>query len=258
MARNLPAAEPSGSKAAPDETRFCSALEDVNFQLPEANGEKARAALLKAAFWGRGVRLRVSFLEGEAALHQRVAALAQAWPDQTEANFSFEFWIDTTLDPADADIRITFQPGLGSFSKLGRYAQAVHRSERTMNLGWMTLALPDHEARAVVLHEFGHALGLVHEHMNPARPIAWNRERVLADMRRSQGWPDARIEANMFARYRPDEIFGTDVDPLSIMMYSIPPQWTSDGFTAPFNTTLTASDRALIREAYGVRRGFGA
>ena len=81
---------------------------------------------------------------------------------------------------------------------------------------------------------------------------------MIADLSRSQGWSDSTIEANMFARFKPDEIFGTDVDPLSIMMYPIPPEWTSNGFTAPFNTALTAADRALIREAYGVRGGFGA
>ena len=133
----------------------------------------------------------------------------------------------------------------------------VDRTQRTMNLGWMTMALPEADARAVVLHEFGHALGLVHEHMNPAQPIDWNKDKVREDMRASQGWSDDKIDANMFHRYGAGEIFGTDVDPTSIMMYPIPPGWTKNGFTVGFNTLLSAADKALIRKAYGVRPVFG-
>ena len=61
----------------------------------------------------------------------------------------------------------------------------------------------------------------------------------------------------MFARYRPDQIFGTDVDQLSIMMYPIDPAWTTNGYSAPFNSVLTDTDKALVREAYGLRPTLG-
>lgn len=247
----------SQNEVIPDDRRFCSSLEDIGFQAPAANGLVARAALLNAAFWGRGVKLRVSFLDGAPALHQRVATLAQAWPRETGANFSFEFWIGNGLDPSGADIRVAFEPGIGSFSQLGRFALAVDRSQRTMNLGWMTMQLPEDQARAVVLHEFGHALGLVHEHMNPAVSIDWNKEKVRQDLRASQGWSDDTIDANMFRRYHPGQIFGTDIDVASVMMYPIPPGWTRNGFVAGFNTVLSEADKALIRKAYGLRPVFG-
>lgn len=242
----------------PVHAHFCAAIEGADYHLPSTADFTARAALLKTAFWGRNVKLRVAFMEGEPALQRRVADIAQLWPDQTGADFSFEFWIDDGNTPADAEIRITFTPGIGSFAQLGKFALGVPRAERTMNLGWMTMELDEARAHAVVLHEFGHALGLVHEHMNPAQAIPWRKERVIADLKASQGWDEAKIEANMFARYDPRQIFGTDVDALSIMMYPIPPEWTTNGYTAPFNTALTEPDKALILAAYGPRGpGFG-
>jgi hypothetical protein len=61
----------------------------------------------------------------------------------------------------------------------------------------------------------------------------------------------------MFHRYDQGEIFGTDVDPASIMMYPIPAGWTRNGFTVGFNTVLSGVDKILIRKAYGLRPVFG-
>jgi len=239
--------------------RFCSVI-DISLghhTSANATGRKERAALLNAAFWGRGAILTVSFLEGDARLHRRVADIARAWPAESGANIDFDFWIANGRDPGKADIRVAFEVGKGSWSFLGRYAKTVAANARTMNLGWMSLGLDEMQARAVVLHEFGHAIGLIHEHLNPAQKIDWNVPIVVADLRRTQGWDDATIAANMFSQYAPGAVFSTDVDPQSIMMYPIPPQWTNNGYSTAFNSSLSVTDTALIREAYGARSVFG-
>jgi serralysin len=238
--------------AAPSVTRYCAALDVVpNHSSRVLRVHKTRAALLNAAFWGAHARLTVSFLEGAPALHERVAQLARLWTSESGADVTFEFWINEPRTPSDADIRVAFDGSKGSWSYIGTFARQIANDKPTMNLGWMSLQLPEAEARSVVLHEFGHALGLIHEHLNPVQHIDWNRKRVREDLKRSQGWDDATIDANMFAQYDPKETFATDLDPQSIMMYPIPQGWTTNGFTAPFNTALTAKDGALIREAYG-------
>jgi len=42
-----------------------------------------------------------------------------------------------------------------------------HHHEPTMNYGWLKDDTDDVEYRRVVIHEFGHALGAIHEHQNP-------------------------------------------------------------------------------------------
>jgi hypothetical protein len=237
---------------------FCASLGGVLGHPLLGRGYAQRAAMLNAAFWSRGARLTIAFLEGEAALHRRVAELAERWVTETGADVKFEFWIEVARDPREANLRIAFRPDKGSQSVLGRFALSVNPNDFTMNLGWMSLELPEDQASAVVLHEFGHALGLIHEHLNPVQQINWNMANVVADLRRTQRWDDATIQANMFAQYDPGAVFATDVDPHSIMMYPIPERWTNSGYSTGFNSSLTAQDKALIRAAYGTRSVFGA
>lgn len=244
--------------AAADEIRFCSSIDTpVGTGSAQMRGVARRAALLNAAFWGQGSTITVAFLGAEPPLHRRVADIAKRWTTETDADIKFEFWIESNRDARDAHVRIDFDRARGSWSVLGKLAQGTDRNAPTMNLGWMTMELPEAEARAVVLHEFGHALGLIHEHLSPVRSIQWNKAAVTADLKRTQGWDDATIASNMFAQYDLSQVFATDIDPLSIMMYPIPPSWTNGTFTAGFNTALTEQDKALIRKAYGTRPSFG-
>ena len=92
-----------------------------------------------------------------------------------------------------------------------------------MNYGWLTDESTDDQVRRVVLHEFGHALGLIHEHQNPNRAIQWNRDAVIQDLQGPpNNWDLETIENNMFRKYDPASVHSSPVDAQSIMMYPIP------------------------------------
>ena len=58
-----------------------------------------------------------------------------------------------------------------------------------MNYGWLEPDTELREYQRVVRHEFGHALGMIHEHQNPAAQgqIPWDKPKVYAYYAQ-QGW----------------------------------------------------------------------
>ena len=200
----------------------------------------------KKSLWKPDTVLKVRFLEGEPALHSRVMKAAQAW---------FVDGVRLKLTAAgageQAQIRIAFDPGRGSWSYVGTDCRGTHPSQPTMNLGWATLDTPEHDFSSVVIHEFGHALGLLHEHNHPGALIKWNRAAVYADLEAAPNfWDRDTIDRNVFARFELSKVITTDFDKASVMIYTIPSQWTTDGKSFMPSWKLSAGDVATIRKLY--------
>ena len=102
-----------------------------------------------------------------------------------------------------------------------------------------------------MLHEFGHALGLIHEHQNPGGRIPWNRDVVYDALSGPpNNWSKETIDRNMFQPWDEKETNFTSIDPESIMMYPIPAAWTDGAFTVDLNDTLSETDKQFIASIY--------
>lgn len=201
----------------------------------------ARMAVVVGALWPTGQRLRVRFLDGEASVKRRVEERAREWMDH--ASIAFEFGDD----PA-ADIRISFQQE-GSWSYLGLVAHQIARSDPTMNYGWLTPDSDDDEVSRVVLHEFGHALGAIHEHQNPDVEIPWDKEAVYAFYAR-QGWSRTQVDRNLFEAYSREGIRNSRFDRDSIMLYAVDNALTIGDWEVGWNRILSAGDTAFMAAQY--------
>jgi hypothetical protein len=113
-----------------------------------------------------------------------------------------------------------------------------------------TTDFDDITIRRVVLHEFGHVLGLLHEHFNPKSGISWNRARVYKDLYNSQGWDTAAVDANIFEEYGVSYTNGTLNDKKSIMHYPILASWTTSNYSVGWNNELSVGDKSLIAALY--------
>lgn len=195
-------------------------------------GQTPRAAFERRKLWELGRELKVAFLDGSSAQHDLVRRFAPEWSRHGRIKFDF-------VHNSTPDIRITFDETDGSWSFVGNDATTIHKSKPTMNFGWLD--------EAVVLHEFGHAIGMIHEHENPLGGIKWNREAVYRDLGGPpNNWDRKTVDNNMFSVYARNQVNATEVDKLSIMLYEVPKSWTSDGFSSEPNAKLSDGDKAFI------------
>jgi serralysin len=224
----------------PNDHEWCFAW----YQAPPATTGATKAALVKDKKWQAGDVISISFMDGTDEQKKLVRRFAEEWIKGL-ANLQFSW-----QQPPNTDIRITFMHS-GSWSVIGTTCKSIPKDQPTMNFGWLTPGVSETKAKRVILHEFGHALGLIHEHQNPISKIDWNKPAVIADLSGPpNNWNAATIEHNMFEEYPPNEIAGTKLDWSSIMMYPIPKTWTLDGHSAGLNDTLSETDKKFIRKQY--------
>ncbi len=183
--------------------------------------------------WVNGSTISIRFLEGTAEQQAMVRQVAPRWTEH--ANLHFDF----TEDPR-AKIRVSFDSNDGAWSYVGTDNLNIPLHAATLNLGWLD--------EGVILHEFGHMIGLAHEHQNPAGGIEWNEQAVIRDLSGPPNyWDEATIRHNVLRKYSADQLFGTDFDPDSIMLYAFPDDWTRNMGATHENDDLSDLDKAFIR-----------
>lgn len=190
--------------------------------------------------------LLVYFFSSDTQLTAEVLNIANQWHEHCRIRF------EATDDKGASDIRVSFEAG-GSWSYIGTEAKAVRLvGQATMNFSWLTPNLPKDEFQQVVLHEFGHALGMVHEHQAGVPPIQWNKTYVLMWCALPpNNWTRADVQRNIFHRYQQSETNhsgGMDMD--SIMIYRVPPEFTVDRIVFPANNALSKLDGEHIGRLY--------
>jgi len=197
--------------------------------------------------------ITVVFLGGSPYLRQKVKYYATQWSKYANVTFSF-------IESGNADIRVGFYYGKGSWSLIGtdalRYSVDPQRgtsspgtSGISLNFGWFDAQTSEAEFKRTILHEFGHVLGLAHEHQNPVGGINWNKEAVYAHYRNTQGWTRAHVDRDIFQKYNNYQSNGV-YDPLSIMHYPIPAEFTLDNRAVGINSDLSTGDQKLVAKLY--------
>ena len=196
--------------------------------------------------WPNGSTLNVKFLDGDPVVQKRVEEVAHQWSQY--ANLKLDFG-----NHGFAHIRISFKLKGQSWSYVGTQSLTIfNQANPTMNFGWLEPDSSDETYSGVVLHEFGHALGLIHEHQNPSNGIPWDRDAVIKYYTGPpNNWTMDYVEHNVLNAYPKDQTQYSDFDKLSIMLYPIPNAHTKEDWAVDWdNDVLSATDKQFIESLY--------
>ena len=178
--------------------------------------------------------LTYTFVGGNAIQQEKVKTVVQEWVKYVNVKFTF-------VANGIAAIRISFDARSGSWSYVGNEVSLINANEATMNLGWIgTSDTITESEKGVILHEFGHTLGLMHEHQSPVRggmitlkesstyPCSISQIIVPTDTSsaviefytRTQGWTEQQVREQILDVYNARDVSNySTLDLKSIMMY---------------------------------------
>ena len=142
------------------------------------NSDTAKGFYRKLDLWPPSyTKLRVCFMGGSDELNANVANVAKNWNRAAKISLRLDFGKKDNprrckAGDRESQIRVSYDKP-GYYSVLGQTSVVlVPQEENSLNLGEFD-KLPDPNAalegelKGVILHEFGHALGLYHEHQSP-------------------------------------------------------------------------------------------
>ncbi|TSA57803.1 MAG: hypothetical protein D4R39_01745 [Methylophilaceae bacterium] len=168
------------------------ALSDFHAVIP-------KSVINLAKTWKTNSTLKVCFMEPEAVDAKRaIASYASEWEEWGSIQFDFGPVSNprTCTAKDGSNIRITFRTDEYA-SYVGTDAEAYSQLDQAT----MFLSAFDTENyntstyRRIVLHEFGHALGFLHEHQHPSTDC--EKQFDLQRIKEKYNWSDADIALNL-------------------------------------------------------------
>ena len=237
-------------------------------KLESLSPKKLRAALLKSVVWPENKKvITVGFIRDNNYSERKAK-----WVQESVEKYIVNGGIDKNGNPTrlirlnfqwdyqpvyNADIRITFDPSKGAYSALGSGSLSFPRNECTMNLGWLDTVdeisgRKESKGKAtVVIHEFGHALGMIHEHNRQDAALPWNCDAVRNWLRGPpNSWCDEQIDSNVFSPVPMMQLDASEYDAKSIMHYYFPPNFFIPNVKMPYNTELSYLDKIWLAKTY--------
>jgi len=227
-------------------------------------GADYRGFFARVKIWPPDMKtIRVCFFGGSPETRATIARYANGWTKQ-QVRFTFDFGDPQSPRSCDVNdkepshIRVGFADH-GYWSAVGQDAMILAgQAEVSLNLEDFDKKNIDHPYyEGVVLHEFGHALGLEHEHQNPLSNCEdeFDWEKIYEELAGPpNNWDKGIVDFNMRKLNAGNDLTPSTFDVNSIMLYSFKVEFYKKGKDSPcytdYNDHLSEGDIQTIETMY--------
>jgi hypothetical protein len=227
--------------------------------LENDSSSHARAAFFKSKLWKKNDTIRIKFVDNRTIVEWTdLNILEYADPLETEVRKltpkeAVKKVVTERLIPivglniffvedGDAEIKVGFNPDTGAWSLIG--TDCIKSKEPiTLNLGWLDVG--------TIIHEFGHALGMIHEHQSSLEnKIQWDEDAVYKWGEKTQGWDKTITYDNIIKKYDINLLNGSKFDECSVMLYFFPDNLTLNNKGTKQNNRLSSYDVEYLSKIY--------
>ena len=210
--------------------------------------------------WENGDVILVKFMDnvGSQQVRDMIMRYAKTWEQYGNITFKFIKKLPSGIEPDFIDYKsyVDQYKNGGPFLQYLKNKGTDFKNYTYRDLYRDVIAFKDpnvkwnyNSMQGTTTHEFGHALGLLHEQSYP-KGIKWNKDTVYKYYAKYQGWDKQKVDYNVIGA---SDIFytnGTSYDPLSIMHYPVEAWQTVDGFVVGLNNTMSEGDKKIVAALY--------
>jgi hypothetical protein len=179
--------------------------------------------------WPSGTTLIACFYGGEPKLRDLFVTAARLWLPETslKVDFGGSNGFRECNNGVTADIRISFNQK-GSWSYIGTDSLRPEIIKKGASLNIQTDGLPFERLnlqriKETVTHEFGHAIGLLHEHQSPEAHCGdeFDWPKIFDFAQKNWGWNEEEVRTNFEPYISDPRLRETPYDRDSIMHYAL-------------------------------------
>jgi len=208
----------------------------------ERNRARPEGHGIRGLCWHNPTRLTVGFFNGTLAEKRQVRAAIRDWTN-VGIGISFQFHFNEN-EVSSCKIRIRFSDDHRSWAYIGTTANLIAEDQETVHFG-------DKLEKQTILHEFGHVLGMIHEHQAPqgsGNNLEFHEDVILNEMKGI--WSEEEVRSNILYRPEAELLNGDTYDRDSIMHYCLHPHWIKKGPKLKENEELSGLDKKWVKRYY--------